>query len=263
MPVAGEDYHFPEEEPEERRQMMALLPAVVSVENITGNASGTALLSFPSTDTPIIVSVGDTVMNWTVVSFLVPLLPITQDGRAPASATMVVLERLFNRWSALVYLQGGHAARKSSTTVIRSGVGTLEQVKQPAYVRCLFLNRLLAALEDVIGIHDVATWAPQISIWVPRPESCGTLCMLSGVHHLACFFCISLTSLNTSSNTLACHTINRATTLQVFQDPCYFERAVENPSDYLGTVLFHKAIVRGGSAVGPPPSPWHQASVCA
>jgi hypothetical protein len=69
MPTLVEDYHFPSEEPAERATMMLHLPTVVSVANVTGNASGTAELRLG--DQTEHVTVGDSFGNWTVVSFLV------------------------------------------------------------------------------------------------------------------------------------------------------------------------------------------------
>ena len=165
-PSSGfEDFHFPPEEPEELAAMLAAMPVVVSAAGVTGNGFGKAVLglgNFTAT-----VAVNDTVSvfggQWGVVSFMV--FDNTQLNAAAERHVTVVLERMFDRWSALVYLP---ASPKGSAApppvVVRSGIGALEKLVQPSYTfadPCYF-ERATETPADYLGYapapcHDPPT----------------------------------------------------------------------------------------------------------
>ena len=189
MPPAARfvDFHYPPEEPAERREMLAAMPFVVSAAGVSANGTGTAVLGLGNLTAT--VAVNDTAFGmWAVVSFMI----LDTDFERPV---MVVLERAFDRWSALVFLSAEPKNAAPPPVVIRSGVGVLEQIVQPNYTfadPCYF-KRVTETPVDYLGsfllrnasVPGEPTYAEAAAVLAP-PHDYKLLGVPSSYHKWSC-----------------------------------------------------------------------------
>jgi len=108
MILLGEDWYYPQEEPAERAEL-----SVPKLEQLEEEA---AMLVLAEEESPARVAVGETRGGWRVMAVL------------PEPEGMVVLEKEFQRWGVIFFLN-----RQGVVAEIRKSVGHLEAIRGPRY----------------------------------------------------------------------------------------------------------------------------------